>query len=208
MNKPSRREFIHLSLTGGVLIAGLPLVNCVSGLSQSGGEGRFVPTPSNTLGPFYRPGAPRKEKLTEPNQAGIPLLVTGRVIDTAGVPVRNAVLEVFHADNEGEYDMSGFRCRGQIPIAENGEYRYETVMPGAYGGRAQHIHYRVSVPNQDGLITQLYFATDPKFAGDPARNYARDNLVEHPELIRPVNTISRDNVAFKAVTFDICLRRT
>lgn len=208
MNKPSRRDFIYLGVGGGLLAAGFPVVNLVSGLTQTktgSGSLVFPSTPSNSLGPFYRRGAPRTEKLVPAGERGTPLVVTGNITDTTGRPLMNAVIEVFHADDSGEYDMSGFRCRGEIPVASNGAYRFETVMPGGYGGRAQHIHYRISVPGQSGLITQLYFETDPKFGGNVDKNYTRDRLVEHRELIRPVTVLEKGGVAHRAVTFDLRL---
>ena len=54
-------------------------------------------------------------------------------------------------------------------------------------------------------MTQLYFATDPVFAGDPDRNYARDPLVRSRELVRPV-TLSGDPQEIRAnVTFEVVL---
>jgi len=204
MTQITRRDFAYLFLGGGLLALAYPLSVRSRVITGSQPPDRF-PTPSDSLGPYYRTGAPRREKISEPNQPGVPLLVTGRVFDTTGKPVTKAVLEVFHADQNGEYDMSGFRCRGEIPIAAAGAYRYETVMPAAYGGRAQHIHYRVSVPGQSGLITQLYFETDRKFSGNPDKNYSRNGLVGHRELVRPVNSINHNGRQQNTVTFDICL---
>ena len=200
-----RRDFGYLVLGGGILAVAYPLFRGAGSVIafQKGNSSR--PTPSDSLGPFYRAGAPRTDRLVEASQSGAPLIVSGRVSDTSGKPVPDAILEVFHADENGEYDMKGHRCRGIIPISASGEYRYETLMPAAYGGRAQHIHYRISVPDRRGLITQLYFETDPKFAGNPDRNYLRDRLVGHRELIRPVSELSRDGKTYRAVNFDICL---
>jgi protocatechuate 3,4-dioxygenase beta subunit len=116
-----------------------------------------------------------------------------------------ATLEVFHADDRGEYDMRGFRCRGEIPVGANGEYGYETVVPAGYGGRPEHIHYVINAPGHKRLVTQLYFENDPKFKGDPDKNY--DNLVSHRELVRPVRSINRNNTAYTSVIFDICLEK-
>lgn len=203
MNKVSRREFGYLLFGAGAVTAGYSLIGSLP--STSANQKVLTPTPSSSLGPFYRSGAPRREKLLERAQSGTPLLVSGRVIDTAGKPLTSAVLEVFHADSSGNYDMSGFHCRGEIPIADNGEYQYETVMPAGYGGRAQHIHYRISAPGRRGLITQLFFETDPKFEGNPNRNYVKDSLIEHRDLIKPVTSTTRNSVSYRAVRFEICL---
>jgi protocatechuate 3,4-dioxygenase beta subunit len=202
----SRRGFIYLGGVG-LVAAGYPLARS---LSQSGDvvAGRkFQPTPSNTLGPFYKEGAPTRERLIEPHEAGVPLLVAGRVFDTEGEPLPAAVIEVFHSDNDGNYDQEGFRHRGRIPVRAQGDYWYETIMPGQYGGRAQHIHYVITAPGHLQLVTQLYFETDPKFEGNPDKNYTKDGLVWHRELIRPVAKITRNNTSFSSVVFDLCLEK-
>jgi catechol 1,2-dioxygenase len=101
--------------------------------------------------------------------------------------------------------MRGFHCRGEVPVNSNGEYRYESVVPGQYGGRAQHVHYVISAPGHKRLVTQLYLETDPKFEGNPDRNYTKDSLVWHRELIRPVTAIKRNNLSYASVEFNICL---
>ena len=204
----SRRDFVYLCIGGGLLAAGFPLARVIS-QSKDGKKYLILnPTPSNTLGPYYKSGAPRREKLTEANEKGTPLLVTGRVFNIEGKPLTNATVEVFHANAMGDYDMEGWRWRGEIPLNAGGEYSYETVVPGQYGGRAQHVHYMINAPGHKRLVTQLYFENDPKFAGNPDKNYTRDGLVWHRELIRPVANINRNGTAYSAVTFDICLEKT
>jgi protocatechuate 3,4-dioxygenase beta subunit len=204
-DKVSRREFFYLSLGGGLLAVGYPLVRTLSQSGDGKDKQRFAPTPSNTLGPFYVKGAPRREKLIERGDPGVPLLVMGRVINTTGKPLANATVEIFHADHQGDYDMSGYRYRAEIPVHASGEYRFETIVPGGYGGRAQHIHYMINAPGHKQLVTQLYFENDPKFEGNPDKNYSKDNLVWHRELIRPVTKVANSNVSYTSVGFDICL---
>ena len=71
----SRRDFIYLGIGGGLQTAGYPLVRAVSQSRNVNKGHAFVPSPGNTLGPFYRKGAPRREKLFDANSAGVPLLV-------------------------------------------------------------------------------------------------------------------------------------
>ena len=207
MNRPriSRRDFVYLSLGGGLVVAGYPIARALSIGSEEPDPELFKPTPANTLGPFYRKGAPRKEKLTAANSAGTPLLVTGRVINTLGKVLADAKVEVFHSDDHGNYDMNGFEGRGEIPVSQSGNYKYETIVPGQYGGRAQHIHYVINASGHKRLVTQLYFENDPKFEGNPDRNYTKDSLVWYRELIRPVTTIKRNNIDYASVEFNICL---
>lgn len=203
----SRREFIYLCVGGGVLAMGYPLVKVISQSAGVNSQQAFIPTPANTLGPYYKKGAPRREKLTGQDDPGTPLFVAGQIINTDGKPQPDATIEVFHADHSGSYDMEGFRYRGEIPANASGEYRFETIIPGQYGGRAQHIHYMINAPGHKRLVTQLYFANDPMFEGEPDKTYTRDSLVEHRELIRPVTVTSRNNASFSAVVFNICLEK-
>jgi protocatechuate 3,4-dioxygenase beta subunit len=208
MKRESRRNFIYLLVGGAAVAAGSYPV--ISVLSQSGaGKSKqaLSPTHSNSLGPFYKKGAPRKEKLGEGNEPGTPLLVMGRIVNTDGQPLSDAVIEVFHADNSGDYDMQGFRFRGQIVPQASGDYKFETIVPAGYGGRPRHIHYVVSAPGHRQLVTQLYFADDPFFGGDPEKNYSRDSLVDR-ELIRPVAFVEMSNRRQSSVVFDICLAKS
>jgi protocatechuate 3,4-dioxygenase beta subunit len=201
----SRRDFFYLCVGGGLVALGYPLVRAVS---QSGdGKRAHRPTPDNTLGPYYREGAPVKTRLTELNDQGTPLIVSGRVRNTDDEPLPAAVIEVFQADHRGDYDLQGFRYRGRIPLRGSGEYTFMTVVPGQYGGRAQHIHYVVNAPGHKTLVTQLYFENDPKFEGNPDKNYRRDNLVGHRELIRPVSVVMINNTFTSSVNFDIYLEK-
>jgi protocatechuate 3,4-dioxygenase beta subunit len=202
----SRRKFVYLGVGGGLVVATYPLARAFSAVSSLPEGELFRPTPPNTLGPFYVGGAPRKEKLTAAGASGTPLLVAGRVINTRGKELPDAKLEVFHSDAHGEYDMQGFNCRGDIRVTRNGSYGYETVVPGQYGGRAQHIHYMITAPGHRQLITQLYFENDPKFSGNPDVNFRRDGLVQHRELIRPVRKTTKHGRDYSIVEFNICLQ--
>jgi protocatechuate 3,4-dioxygenase beta subunit len=203
----SRRNFIHLCIGGTLVAASYPVVKVISQPAETNGDQKITPTPNNTLGPFYKKGAPRREKIVEANDAGKPLFVSGRVVNVEGKSLANAKVEVFHANNSGDYDMGGWNWRGEVPVNGAGEYRFESIVPGQYGGRAQHIHYRISAPGHKQLITQLYFANDPFYAGDPDKNYKRDGLVWHRELIRPVTMQNKNNTAYSSVVFDICLEK-
>jgi protocatechuate 3,4-dioxygenase beta subunit len=203
----SRRDFFYLCLGGGLLAMSYPIARVISQSRDGKSKQSFAPTPSNTLGPFYKKGAPRRERLIEQGDAGTPLLVAGRVINTSGQSLPAATIEVFHSDNQGNYDNDGFHFRGQIPVHENGEYKFETIIPGQYSDRAQHIHYVITSPGHKQLVTQLYFETDPKFEGNADKNYTKDNLVWHRELIRPVTKVDKDNVSYSSVVFDICLEK-
>jgi protocatechuate 3,4-dioxygenase beta subunit len=71
--------------------------------------------------------------------------------------VPHALLDFWHTDDEGDYDLAGFRFRGHQLSDGAGSYRLETIVPGAYSGRTRHIHVRVQAPGGRLLTTQLYF---------------------------------------------------
>jgi len=81
-------------------------------------------------------------------------------------------------------------------------------MPGHYPDRvAQHVHYMVKAPGCKPLVTQLYFATDPAFEGDPDHKFSNDPLVQSRELVRPVLLSGDPKDPMARVTFELCLER-
>jgi len=168
------------------------------------------PTPPNALGPFYKKLAPQTGMLRAPGDPGLPLSLGGQVFDTRGDVIRNAIIEIWQTDHFGYYDVDGYRYRGKLPADASGQYKFETVMPGHYPDKSrvcQHIHYLVTAPGRKTLVTQLYFATDPVFEGDPEKNFSRDPLIETPELIRPVLLTGEPEIIHAAVRFELCLER-
>ena len=132
-------------------------------------------TEENILGPYHRPNAPFRAKITPPLEPGTVLLIRGRVfgLDTRRA-LTNTVLDIWQANAQGRYDNDDpqrppaanlFVHRARLMTDENGYYEYETIHPGAYqvGARAwrpPHIHYWVRKANYRDLVTQLYFRGD------------------------------------------------
>jgi len=205
----SRRDVLSKCFAAGLLVAASPLTESrVLAFWQEAEARKLKPTPPNDLGPFYKPQAPRAIRLTRPGDPGLPLSVSGAVFNTRGEALSDAVLEIWQADPLGHYDNEGFHYRAQLSPGRKGEYSFETNMPGHYPTRvAQHIHYKVSSPGHKTLITQLYFATDPVFEGDPDRTYRKDPLLESRELIRPVRVFADPQAIHAAVSFEIVLER-
>ena len=136
----------------------------------------------------------------------MPLSVSGKVWSARGEALPGAVVEVWQADHDGHYDLEGYRYRARVPADAEAQYTLATTMPGHYPGRVcQHIHYLVTAPGHKPLITQLYFATDPAFEGDPDRNYTKDPLVRSRELVRPVALSGAEKDVRAAVTFELVL---
>ena len=115
-----------------------------------------------TEGPYYTPGAPERTDLRDDATVGIPLMLTGRVLDANCAPVTGTPIEFWQADGAGVYDNSGYDLRGAQVTDADGAYRLETVIPGLYPSRTEHIHVKVTGP--DGVVhtTQLYFPDVPQ----------------------------------------------
>ena len=114
-------------------------------------------TAQQTEGPFFKTNTPRRGSLVEPQSKAARLLVTGQVLSVQCRPVANALLDFWHADEDGEYDTLGFRYRGHQFTDAQGSYRLQTIVPAEYPGRTRHIHVKVQSPGKRILTTQLYF---------------------------------------------------
>lgn len=121
--------------------------------TRSGGEAGAAAvgcqaTPADALGPFYQPGA------LERSSVGSGYVLTGVVRSLADCqPIPGAVIEFWLANPSGVYDDDH---RATVVAGPQGEYRFESNPPPAYGGRPPHIHVRVSAPGHETLVTQHY----------------------------------------------------
>jgi protocatechuate 3,4-dioxygenase beta subunit len=88
---------------------------------------------------------------------GTPLTLTGIVVTTDCAPIAGAKVDVWQADASGVYDNAGYRLRGYVVTDETGRFTIQTIVPGEYPGRTEHIHVKVTPPGGDTLTTQLYF---------------------------------------------------
>jgi protocatechuate 3,4-dioxygenase beta subunit len=102
--------------------------------------------------------------------------LTGRILDTDGKPVRNAVVEIWQVDGNGVYlhSRSGgdgtrdknFQGFGRFLTGSTGEYYFRTVKPIPYPGRTPHIHFAVNQNGRRKLTTQLFLAGHEQNARD------------------------------------------
>ena len=122
------------------------------------------PTAADIEGPFYTPNAPRLTVLAPANEPGERLLVTGKLLDAGDCQTALAgyIIDLWHADDAGQYDNVGFHLRGQLTTDEQGQFRVDTVLPGRYPDRPyRHIHLKIRSPEgKDLLTTQIYFDKD------------------------------------------------
>jgi protocatechuate 3,4-dioxygenase beta subunit len=111
-------------------------------------------------GPFFKPRSPRRSDLREPGIAGRPVELSGLVLTRACRPVVGALVDLWQADDNGEYDNKGFRLRGHVFTDAEGRYAFRTIMPGLYPGRTRHYHVKVQASNRPVLTTQFYFPNE------------------------------------------------
>jgi protocatechuate 3,4-dioxygenase beta subunit len=131
-------------------------------------------TPRQTEGPFFKTNTPQRITLIELGSKAPRLVVTGQVLSRDCQPLKGALLDFWHADEQGDYDNQGFRYRGHQFTDAEGRYRLETIVPAEYPGRARHIHVKVQPPGGRVLTTQLYF---PNEAGNQRDGIFRPDLV-------------------------------
>ena len=202
----SRRDLLEKSIALGVVTvaAGLTPAAIAAAWDEAAARPR---TPENALGPFYKKHAPDTRTMRIAGDPGMPLAVSGGVFSTRGEALPEATVEVWHTDHRGRYDIDGYRYRARFKAAD-AKYAFDSIMPGHYPDRVcQHVHYLVTAPGHRPLVTQLYFATDPVFEGDPGKNFTRDPLIMTPELVRPVILAGDPGDVRAVVTLDLVLER-
>jgi protocatechuate 3,4-dioxygenase beta subunit len=138
-------------------LLGAALLIPLEGLAQTCG----VITPRQTEGPFFTPNSPLRALLVESSSNAPRFLVAGRVLSRECKPVAKALVDLWHADENGAYDNTGFRYRGHQFTDSEGRYRFETIVPALYPGRARHYHVKVQAKGGRLLTTQLYFPGEP-----------------------------------------------
>ena len=159
-----------------------------------------------------RNGAPLGERI----------IVTGRVLDVGGKPVRNTLVEIWQANAAGRYVHKAdqhdapldpnFLGAGRCLTDNEGRYRFLTIKPGAYpwgnhpnAWRPIHIHFSLFGEYFGSrLVTQMYFPGDPLLALDPifqgTPEHARDRLISRFSI---GNTLESYALGYE---FDIVLR--
>ena len=161
----SRRRFVAGLAGAGIAALALPAPSrraigqeLAPTPSCDDGDG---PTPAQTAGPYFTPNSPEQSVLRESGMAGTPIDLGGFVLTRSCRPVAGALVELWHADDAGEYDNEGYRLRGHLFTGAAGRYLFETIVPGLYPGRTRHFHLKFQAPNQPVLTTQLYFPGEP-----------------------------------------------
>lgn len=142
-------------------------------------------TTSQTVGPYFKIGLQwlNRDNLAGDGVSGERVTIQGRVLDGDGVPVPDAVLEVWQANAHGKYAHPedtqdkplerGFQGYGRIPANKQGAFRFSTIKPGPVpgpDGKEQAPHLVISVFTRGllkRLVTRMYFPGDARNASDP-----------------------------------------
>ena len=138
-------------------------------------------------GPYYVPDAPvPADGHTIPmreDEGGTAMVFHGQVRSTDGTPLKDAKVELWHADDDGFYsqfapNLPEWNLRGSFPVDAEGNYSINTVQPAPYqiptdgacgqliaaagwhAWRPAHLHLKVSAPGHELLTAQLYFPGD------------------------------------------------
>jgi protocatechuate 3,4-dioxygenase beta subunit len=183
--------------------------------------GELVRTPSQLEGPFY----PDKLPLDTDNDlliindtltpaVGEITYLSGRILDSRGEPVRNALVEIWQVDGHGVYlhsrssnhanRDSHFQGFGRFLTGSTGEYLFRTVKPVPYPGRTPHIHFAVKLKAREKFTTQCYVKGEPRNESDGVLKGIQDHKAKASVII-PFVPIKGSRAGELAAHFDIIL---
>jgi len=141
-------------------------------------------TTSQTVGPFFKIGLQwlYRDNLVGEGVSGERVTIQGRIFDGEGVPVPDAIVEIWQANAHGKYAHPedtqdkplepGFKGYGRVPANSEGVFRFATIKPGPVpgpNGKEQAPHIAVSVFMRGvlrRLVTRIYFPDEARNAAD------------------------------------------
>lgn len=186
----SRQEFILLSDVLGVSM----LVDAIQHARPAGA------TASTVLGPFFVQDAPEQPYGGDISGglAGEPTWISGRVLDSQGTPIAGASLDVWLVRPDARYDVqdpgAGMQLRGRLRADAQGRYAVRALKPvsypvptdgpvgrvldhmGSHPMRPAHVHFLVTAPGYETLVTQLFAKGDTYLDSDVVFG-VKDSLV-------------------------------
>ncbi|MER2533855.1 MAG: catechol 1,2-dioxygenase [Rhizobiaceae bacterium] len=190
-------------------------------------------SPEGIEGPFYFPGAPVLSapfKLTQrPDEDGELLFFKGVVTSASGEPLKNAELDIWQADSEGQYSkinpsLPEWNLRGRIATDDRGAFEVQSILPppyeipkdgptgkvlellGRHCFRPAHLHVKVRSGGYRELTSQLYFEGGDYLDSDVAKA-VRDNLVAKLVRYQGKNAVERRGLdrPFVELTYNFAL---
>ena len=205
----SRRRLVQATASGITLL--LPVLRLHAA----------TPTPPQSRGPFY----PDQIPLDNDNDlvriegrdriaAGEVTDLRGRVLDLSGGPVPGALVEIWQCDANGRYIHRlddrrvprdpNFQGYGRFTTTADGRYRFRTIKPVPYPGRAPHIHFAVRAPGRRPLTTQMYVHGAPENDRDWLLNAVVDTAARERLIVTFEPAADPREAQFQA-RFDIVL---
>jgi len=181
-------------------------------------------TVAQTEGPFYPDKLPldTDNDLLVVNETLTPAVgtiahVSGKILDTHGDPIRNALVEIWQCDANGAYRHSGsdnggkrdgnFQGFGRFLTGSTGEYYFRTIKPVAYPGRTPHIHYKIKKGKKELLTTQCYIKGHPGNERDGIWRSVRDPKARDSITV-DFNPIKESKIGEVAAKFDLIIGYT
>jgi len=218
-----RQEFILLSDTLGVSM----LVDAINHRLPEGA------TPTTVLGPFYVEGAPELPLGAEVARAmkGEALHVSGRVTTAGGGPIPGAIVDIWHSDEDGYYDVqradqSDANLRARFRTDAEGRFHFWTLTPtsypvpddgpvgdllratGRHPMRPAHVHFMIAAPGHETLVTHVFVAGDPYLDSDAVFGVKQEliaEFVQHPPGKGPDGRALQGT--WRKLSYDFALKR-
>jgi hydroxyquinol 1,2-dioxygenase len=201
MSNEWRQEFILLSDVLGVSM----LVDAINNRKPSGAS------ESTVLGPFHVADAPELPMGANIclDQKGEDMVISGRILDTDGKPIKDAVIDVWQANDEGFYDVQqkgiqpDFNLRGVFRTGPDGSYWFRAVKPkyypipddgpvgkmltalGRHPYRPAHLHYIIKADGFETLTTHIFDPDDPYINSDAVFGVKESLLAEFKKIDNP-----------------------
>lgn len=218
----TRQEFILLSDTLGLSM----LVDAINHRLPSSA------TATTVLGPFYVKAPPEHgpgDDISE-GMAGLPLLLEGSVSRLDGTPVAGAVIDTWHTDGDGFYDvqgpngLDGLAGRARFRADGSGQFWFRSVVPASYPipddgpvgdmlklqgrhpFRPAHVHFMIGAPGCQTLVTHVFLAGDQYLDSDVVFG-VKDALIRSLEHQEPGQTARGNTIQqpTAALRFDFVL---
>jgi hydroxyquinol 1,2-dioxygenase len=220
----NRQEFVLLSDTLGVSM----LVDTIN-------HGKGDSTETTVLGPFYVQNPPEFPLGADIHggMAGEPLYAEGKVTSPDGKPLVGAIVDVWHSDDDGYYDVqqiekvAGLSGRARFRTDGDGKYRFWTIKPAAYPipydgpvgemiqvqsrhpWRPAHVHFMIDAPGYEKLATHVFVAGDQYLDSDAVFG-VKDSLVadfvKHNAGVTPDGR--RSDAPFFTMQYDFVVSRS
>lgn len=215
-----RQEFILLSDTLGVSMLTVALNN----------RKPAAATEATVFGPFHVPDAPLFANGADISNGalGLPFFVSGQIRGLDGEPIPNVLLDVWHADEAGFYDVqyanSDLSGRARLHADADGRFQFRTIKPAAYPiptdgpvgkmlqavgrhpWRPAHIHFMLQAEGYETLITHVFENGDPYLDSDAVfgvRSSLIGDYVQHEAGVLQDGTVI--STSFYTLNFDFVL---